>query len=431
MSVLQAQIGTGPLAGLRRPLRVSFAASVSIQFLNAVTGVILARALGADARGQLAAVILWPSLLAMLGSLGIPDAATYFAAKRLQPLGTLVGTVVAFAAIQSTVLVGTGLVLLPLVLTRLDGDAVRAAHLFLAFVPLNLVALNLMGIINGLQRYTAYQALRLGTVAVSFAGVVSLALGDHVSIRSVVAVYIAANLLAVCVASALLVQGGTRRVGVSMSLARSLLGFGVKSHVTGVAGQLNERLDQLLISIILAPVYLGLYVVAVTLTSISSLIGASVSQVAFPASAALEPAAAHRTARRLVALTLIASSIVTVPLLAFTPQVIVLAFGEPFRGASDVARILLVAGVVLSTSRALAAVLTGLGRPLDAAVPELVAVAVTLGLLAALLPWLGLVGAGLASLIAYSVGVAGMLRRAWHVLASPEVDDDTSARSRR
>lgn len=429
MSVVELRALPGPLAGLRRPLGASFAASASIQLLNAVTGVILARGLGADARGQLAAVILWPSLLAMLGALGISEAATYHAAKRTQPLGALVGTVAALAVVQSIILVGAGFVLLPLVLGRQDDTAVRAAHLFLAFVPLNLLALHLMGIVNGLQRYTAFQALRLGTVAVGCLGIVGLALEDRVSIPSVVAVYIAANLLAALTAAAFVVYAGAWPLGFSRALARSLLRFGVRSHTTSVAGQLNERLDQLLISLFLAPVYLGLYVVAVTLTSLSSLIGGSVAQVALPASAALERRVAHRTARRLVGITLTGSALVTLPLLVFTPEIITLFFGESFRGATDVARILLVAGVVLSTSRALGAVLTGLGRPLDAAVPELVALAVTLAALAALLPWLGLVGAGLASLIAYSVGLAGMLRRARRALVYPVVsplgaDDD-------
>ena len=421
MSVLQARLRPGPLAGLRRPLGASFAASASIQLLNAVTGVILARALGADARGQLAAVVLWPSLLAMLGAMGIPEAATYHAARRT-PLGTLAGTVAAVAMGQSAALVAAGFVVLPLVLGRQDDDAVRAAYLFLAFVPLNLLALHMMGIVNGLQRYTAFQALRLGTVGVGCAGIVGLALGGHISIRSVVVVYIVANLLAAFAATLLVVQAGAQRFGFSRALARSLLRCGLRSHTTNVAGQLNERLDQLVISVFLAPVYLGLYVVAVTLTSLSSLIGASVAQVALPASAALEHGAVRGTARRLVALTLIGSVVVTVPLLVFTRQIIELSFGESFGDAADVTRILLVAGIVLSTSRALGAVLTGLGRPLDAALPELMALVVTLAALAALLPWLGLVGAGVASLLAYSIGLAAMVRRARRLLARTEGD---------
>lgn len=430
MTLIHAPAQPGPLAGLRRPLGASFAASASIQLLNAVTGVILARALGADARGQLAAVILWPSLLAMLGALGIPDAATYYAAKRTQPLGHLVGTAATFAAIQSAFLVGAGFIVLPLVLQQQSDDAVRAAYLFLAFVPLNLLALHLMGIVNGLQRYTAFQAVRLGTVASVCAGIVGLALGDRVSIGGVVVVYLAANLLAAIAVTILVLRAGVRRVGFSRDLANSLFGFGVRTHMTNVAGQLNERLDQLVISLFLAPVYLGLYVVAVTLTSLSSLIGGSVAQVALPASAALEHGAARGTARRLVGLTLVGSTLLTLPLLAFTPQIIALFFGDPFRDAADVARILLVAGIVLSTSRALAAVLTGLGRPIDAALPELLAVVVTLAGLAALLPWLGLVGAGFASLIAYSVGLAGMIHRARRVLATAVPADESSPRRR-
>ena len=45
----------------------SFAATALIQALNIVSGVMLARYLLPEGRGELAAVILWPSVIAGLG----------------------------------------------------------------------------------------------------------------------------------------------------------------------------------------------------------------------------------------------------------------------------------------------------------------------------------------------------------------------------
>src|SRR5205807_1714835 len=95
-------------------------------------------------------------------------------------------------------------------------------------------------------------------------------------------------------------------------------------------------------------------------------------------------------ARRLVGLTVVSSAAITVPLVAFTPMVIDLAFGNAFRGAAVVSRILLIAAIILGTNRVLGSILTGIGRPLDAGIAESVALVATFAGLASLLPTLGL-----------------------------------------
>ena len=45
-----------------------------------ISGPLLARTLGLDGRGQLAALLLWPNVIALLGTLGLPSAVTYFLA---------------------------------------------------------------------------------------------------------------------------------------------------------------------------------------------------------------------------------------------------------------------------------------------------------------------------------------------------------------
>ena len=55
----------------------SVAAKVMIIGINALTGIITARALRPEGRGELAAMILWPVFLASALSLGVPSALTF------------------------------------------------------------------------------------------------------------------------------------------------------------------------------------------------------------------------------------------------------------------------------------------------------------------------------------------------------------------
>src|SRR6266851_4167131 len=61
---------------------VSLVASGLVQLLNVVSGIVIARSLGPAGRGELAAVLLWPALLASLSGLGTTDAITYLTARR-------------------------------------------------------------------------------------------------------------------------------------------------------------------------------------------------------------------------------------------------------------------------------------------------------------------------------------------------------------
>jgi O-antigen/teichoic acid export membrane protein len=183
---------------------------------------------------------------------------------------------------------------------------------------------------------------------------------------------------------------------------------------------LIERLDQLLISLLLGATSLGLYTVAITLTSASALAASAVSLVAFPHIAALQDTPQRVAAsRRFILLALALSGLVTIPIFAATPQLLSLFFGPAFSQVSAACRVLLVAGVFFACSQLFVALLRGLGRPLDAGVAGAVGVGVTVVLLAVLLPTLGIMGAALASLVAYAITAWWMLRQVCRALGLP------------
>ena len=401
-----------PARSMRGPLTASFTVSLAIQAANVVTGVLLARALGVHDRGVLAAVILWPSLLASLGTLGLPEAMTYYAARAETARRTLLGTSVAIAAVESVAAVLVGLLLVPLVLGHLGAETVRLALIFLAFVPLNLLTLALMGYLNGLQRFTAFNALRGMVILLSASAIAVLAAAGSLTPSTAVIAYLGANATTLLAAVLILAGAGDLNFAVSSRTAKDLLSFGLKSQTSTVSSNLNERLDQLVISAVLAPVKLGLYVVAVTLTSLINLIGSSVALVALPALARLRSAPEQiAPARRLIALTLGLSTLLAVPMIIFAPQLVELFFGPSFRAAQGPARVLLVAAVLSSTGRALGAILKALGRPLQAGLADAIGLVLTVVALAALLPALGLLGAAVASLLAYGVSLLLMISR--------------------
>ena len=409
----------------------SLCASATIQAGNMVTGVLLARSLGVHGRGELAAVILWPTMLAAIGSLGNSDAATYYSARGTYRAGAIVGSGVALALAESCLLIGAGVALLPAVLSRYGSGAIHMAQLFLAFVPLNIVTLVFFGVLGGAQRFGRFQMVRLAPVAIALLGIGGVAAVDRLTVGRVAAIYIAANVITLIMAARLMARSvALGRLTVDRETVRALLSFGVRSHLGNVSSTLNSRMDQLLISAFLSPTKLGLYVVAVTLGSATSLVGSSVALIALPRTAGASPEARRQLTRRLSLQVGACSVAVTLPIFAFAPMLLSDLFGAEFAGAGNVARVLLVASVIYGVSRVLGGILTGFGQPLDQGVGELVALSVTAASLAILLPRFGLIGAAAASLLAYSVSFAWMVMRLRRRLAeSPAVQVALSGRS--
>jgi O-antigen/teichoic acid export membrane protein len=400
-----------------RPLAGSFATTAVIQVIQAVTAVLLARVLGPEGRGELAAALLWPTLIMTLGNFGIAPSATYHAA-RTSNLGLVVGSLLAIVVADSLLLIAIGAVVVPVALSGHESGVVETGLLYLlTFVPLSLLALAMMSILNGLHRFRWFQGLRLLMIATILAGVLLLETTAGLTIENAALAYAGAYLVAAAVAAAVVLRGTREPLRANRETVSKLLSFGLKSQLSTTMWALNERADQLVISIFLAATSLGLYVVAVTLTSLTTLVGFSFALVALPLLAKMGAAEERRaTARAIVGATIVIGVLVTLPILAAEPLIVGLLFGEDFDGSIGVGRVLLVAAVVFGLNRVLEAILQAEGRPLDSSIGEGIGLAVTAGGLAALLPLLGIMGAGVTSLLAYLTSAAFLSRRAARAL---------------
>jgi O-antigen/teichoic acid export membrane protein len=193
-------------------------------------------------------------------------------------------------------------------------------------------------------------------------------------------------------------------------LVRPLFVYALKSHTEGIALLANLRADQAIISMFLASAALGLYAVAVTLTSAVVLLASALATVAFPTIAADSSASSRSSKLALYVRVALALSLLAalVPV-AITPALISTFFGGAFLQASSAARVLLLATVILGANRVLSAGIKANNLPLVPGIAEGIAVVMTVISLVVLLPRLGIMGAAIASLLAYSTSFAYLL----------------------
>jgi O-antigen/teichoic acid export membrane protein len=411
-----------PRPNARRAAGLILRTSLVLQLIGSATGIELARGLGVHHRGALAAAMLWPILAGGLGTLGIEESTTYHVAREPDRAAKLTGSALSLCALQALLFGAVALAIIPIVLRRQPTGVVVSASIYALYVPLYMVSVTLNSVLNGLHRYEWFNFVLL-TIALLTLGAQTLLLAlGAMSVRTLVIAFLVTQAATTLYVAWLVRRAGVRKLSTDGATMRRLFGYGIRSHASTVPSTLNYSLDQLVISVFLSTTQLGLYVVAVTMSSFTVLIGASVAKAILPNVASHPPGPGRDVlARRLISATLIISALISVPILALASPLITILFGHSFAHAASVARILVVAAVALSTNRALEAVLRGVGRPLDAGVAEFVALGATAVGLATLLPTLGILGAGLASLDAYLVSMVYMTRRATRSLGVTQV----------
>jgi O-antigen/teichoic acid export membrane protein len=397
----------------RRAVRLSLRTSLVVHLINTISGIELARGLGLTDRGELAAAMLWPSVVGAIATLGLEESVTYHVARARASVNRILGSALALWTVQSLAFTALTCAVIPIVLQKQGSYVIESALIYSLFVPLNMFGVTMLGVLNGLHRYERYNAVRLA-IGLCVIGVQTALLAlDVFSVRSIVIGLVFANLATEAIAWVLVRRSAVRPTRWERPMVKSLFAYGIRSHAGTTSNFLNQRLDQLVISAFLTASQLGLYVVGVTFTSLTALIGGSVAVATLPNVASMgEGEERVVLARRLISVTLVMSALVSLPILILAPQLIQLFFGSQFADAANITRVLSIAVVALSTNRAIEAVLRGVGRPLDAGISELVALGATVVGLAVLLPLLGLIGAAWASLLAYTTAGVWMLNRA-------------------
>lgn len=331
--------------------------SGAVAVLGIVTGTIAARLLEPSGRGELAQLLLWPQLVATLGTLGVDIAATYTSADAAHRRN-VPATLLALAAVQGLALVALYLLLTPLLFGDAAGDAARTMALL---IPMYLVGAYSVNALSGRLRFRAFNLVRVALPAVYCAVIVALAAAGELSPHTGALAYLVAHGICDGLALALLVaESGPGRF--DDALARHAVGFGVRAHF----GRLTPQalgIDVAIIALLLSPHELGLYAAAAAFLAAPNLVASSMGMVVFP-----QISAAHQSGERpRVAATfaLHTGAVVAIAamLAVFATPAVTLVFGHDYAGSAQVLRLLVVGAVAMAIRHFPLEVLRGVGRP--------------------------------------------------------------------
>lgn len=342
------------------PLMRSIMAYAAMPAAGIITAPILAHALGATGRGQLAGILQPMTLAAAVAALGVPSAVTYFIGR-----GYKAGEVVRLSVVISLIMTSlVGAVLFfysSVVATQLDTDRLQMLMIWAAFLPSALISIR-RGHIQGLRQYSALDLERL--LASGFRVGVILILWI-IGVQSVIA-FAAAYMIAGLGASAVLrlpskTINSTAQSEPAPRLERkSFLSYSMLSAFGTIAATMSARLDQAIMTSIVAATELGYYAVAVTVAEVPGIITTVITRNIL---AELAGGTHKRSVMRTIMIGGFAQFVLITFFLLALPFIVPIVFGHDFEPAVRIMRILLLGTFINYWANVAATYLGGLGKP--------------------------------------------------------------------
>lgn len=396
-----------------RPGRESAAAIVITTYASiaiaGTAGILVARTLGPEGRGELAAIQTWPILLGTLAALGLPEALVYFAAKEPHRAGAYVGTATGIMIASTVIAAGAGYLMLPLLLRQQPPDTIEVARAYLVVTLLSAGGVSFHAL-RGLQRFEVWNLLRLlPAIAWFLIALVAWLQGSTSASGLAYASIISAALLVIPFTIAV-VRNVSSSVLPDKALVRPLFRFGLPNLLALLPQTLNLRLDQMLLIMLFPARSVGFYVVAVSWASLSTPVVTSIGTIMFPRIAAHASMEERATSLQLATRLAVLLTLLVTPMMALvTPVVLPLLFGQKFNPAVEAALVLVAAAGLSALNVVLQDNLRGCGRPSASLWAEAVGLCFTLPLLLLFLKPFGLMGAALASLVSYAIVFAVLI----------------------
>jgi len=350
--------------GLLQATAQSISVGVGGQLLLLISGPLVARILGVEGRGYLAALHVWPAMVAAIGSMGIPLACSYFLNSEPGQTPRILGAVYRMAIEQAVILTA---ILGAFLFWWGQGKPLEvriAIFPTLLIIPAGLAHEYALAVLQGSQRFSAFNALRLFPAVLYAIGVVVLFLLGENRLLIVVFLWMTAFLMAGITTTVFALRQIQIDWGSDSLLRKQIRQFGLRGHLGAIAPVDSLRLDQLAASIFLAPAALGIYVVGYAFTNLPRFISQSAGMVAYPAIAQRQGFAEKERLvwRYFWGVTLTNCAVSAIIIIAM-PFLVTLFFGKEFIASVPIAQILLVGTTFAGSRRIFVEAMRGHGYP--------------------------------------------------------------------
>ncbi|HKN82049.1 MAG TPA: oligosaccharide flippase family protein [Pyrinomonadaceae bacterium] len=383
----------------------TFAVRVLMIFNSVVAGVIVARWLGAEGIGQLAVINVAVATIVQLGSFGLPSSNTYFIAQDQARFRSAAINSLIFALAIGSVL---AIALSALASVRADWfgfvspELIRIASISIPFQLIALIGLNILLAIGRIKEFNLLDLAGQSFVLIN--ALLALILLSR-GLKTLVTFNTIASILVSVVVGSLLVVSAKNvaqsRWRADVALLRRMITYGIKFHISILAGAIILRADLLVVNHFRGAAEAGVYSVASQFALLLMLLPGVIATLLFPRVTAEQDARGETTClvTRYTTLIMFICCLAAAPLSLLLP----LVYGEAFADATKLLLILLPGVYLMGLESVLVQHFNALGLPRAIPIYWVVTLILNLALVFGLVPRFGAQGAAIASTISYAV----------------------------
>lgn len=387
-----------PPGGRAGAVLQSAAFRLVVVLANAATGIFTARSLRPQGRGELAALLLLPQVLAGAMAFGLPNALTFYVRKRPEQSNVLisVGFQLGFACSLLATLIGWFVV--PHLLREYPPEILFWARVLLPTVSFSILAAFGRAVLEAKGQFFASNLNFVGFSMIALVGILTLIVLHRLETIPAGFVYAFSGLPGI-IFFVIKARPHLQRMAFQIGQVRELLSYGLRSYGGDLCGVLTLYIDQALVITLLSPSKMGAYVVALNLSRIVNVVQQSICLVLFPRSVGLPPNEVMNLNRRAMHASLIISLICGGIIALCGSLLLRLLYGREYLAATGVFRVLLLEVVINGVVAVAAQAFMALNRPGIVTVQQVSGLVLAVPLLLWLIPRFGLTGAGLAILL--------------------------------
>lgn len=388
---------------------VTYASTVGTAGLSALTGIVIARTLGPQGRGDVAVLLLSPMLLVRLGGLNLGKASIYLVGQKKIPFSSAFWAALLASVSVGGILASLGLIAYgsPVGESIFEGMASREVVLALCLAPLLLYWDYLQDLQRATNHLAMYNWMVIQHFGVNLLLIVALAVFFDLSAMGAVVAYAIALSLSITTGFVSLLIAEKpfldfEIVSIAASL-RAMAAYGSQIHLLTVVNFLGYRFDIFLVKGLLDSTAVGYYSVATNVAGMLWFLPDSVGVVLLPKLARMGSERAARFTPLVARTVLLAMLGMGLIAFVFASPVVTLLYSAEFLPAVAPLRILLIGVVVFCLYKVFSRDLIARGKALLTSVAMGSCVIVAIGLNLILIPRLGIEGAAWTSTISYVV----------------------------
>ncbi len=377
----------------------AFNSKLGVVAINAATGILTARALHPQGRGELAAMTIWPLVLSGSLTLGLPSALTYMIQRKPDQKTQMTTAAALIAALVGIIATAIAIAIVPFFLRNYSSETVLVARCLLPNLTIGLLLLIGRAALEAEHRFGRSGIALVMPPVLTLVMLCSFLLMHRLTPVTAAISYVVSGLPAfwwLFRSAPLSLRIPLQTLAAAM---RALFSYGIRSYGIDLCGTVSLYIDQAVVVGLLAPADMGRYVVSLSFSRLTSVPHQAIAGVLFPSLVNFDQGKTDTIIDRSFRIGVSISLIATVLMFAAGRIVLTALYGSAFAHDALILPILTLeaglGGCVLIAAQAFMA----RNRPGLITTQQILGLSATIPLLFVLVPVLGIRGAALSILL--------------------------------